>query len=193
MLSRLSQLARDLYEDAIAYAEEEERSPWARAALALYLFYAGVRHLADPLYRSWFAALTLGFHELGHIVFAPFGRTWMLLGGSLMQLIVPAAAAVYLLVRQRDWFGVWVGQAWFAFSAFEVATYVEDANKERLPLVSFSGRYEHDWSMLLTDWRLLNACDTIATGIRFVALVFWASAMLAASLLLYRMLRAKLS
>ncbi|MBX3182386.1 MAG: hypothetical protein KIT72_08945 [Polyangiaceae bacterium] len=186
MLTRLRSFIHALYEDAVDYAEEG-RSPWARGALALYLAYAGVRHLADPLYRSWFAGLTLGLHELGHIVFAPFGRTWMLLGGSLMQLIVPAVVAVYLLVRQRDWFGIWVGQAWLAFSAWEVATYVEDANKERLPLVSFSGRYEHDWSMLLTDWRLLNSCDTIATVIRVGAFLTWATAMVAAWLLLYRM------
>jgi hypothetical protein len=163
------------------------RSPWARGGLAVYLAYAGVRHLADPLYRSWFAGITLAFHELGHIVFAPFGRTLMLLGGSILQLFIPFVAGAYLLLRQRDWFGLLVGQSWLAFSTWELATYIDDANKERLPLVSMGGAAEHDWSALLTQWHLLNSCETIATATRGAAFLLWATAMAATTWLLWRM------
>jgi hypothetical protein len=141
----------------------------ARGLLLVYLAYALVRHLVDPLYRSWFGGITLAFHEMGHILFIPFGRTMTIAGGSIMQLLVPAAAAVYLLLRQRDWYGFAVGLSWLSFSGFELATYVGDASRESLPLVSFGGGYHHDWSMLLTQWHLLNHCDGIALGVRVVA------------------------
>ena len=176
-----------LRDDAADYCHG--RSPWGRGLVALYLAYAGVRHLADPLYRSWFGGITLAFHELGHIVFAPFGRTLMLLGGSIMQLLIPFAAAIYLLVRQRDWFGLAVGQAWLAFSTWEVATYIDDANKEQLPLVSMGGVPEHDWSTLLTQWHLLNVCEGIATATRCLAFLVWALALALGGWLIWRMVR----
>ena len=153
------------------------RSPWPRAPLAAYLLYAGIRHLADHDYRSWFAGITLGFHELGHIVFAPFGRTLGILGGSILQLATPLAAALYLLLRQRDWFGLGVGSSWLAFSTWELATYLGDANREELALVGFSDRPEHDWSTLLTQWHVLNHTDGIAAAIRVGATGLWLAAM----------------
>lgn len=176
-----------LRDDALVYCEG--KSPWPRAAFGVYLGYVGIRHLQDPLYRSWFAGITLVFHEMGHILFMPFGRTLMLLGGSILQLVAPAAAAVYLLLRQRDWFGFAVGQSWLAFSTWELATYIEDANKERLPLVSMGGTPEHDWSTLLTQWHLLNACDLLATMTRVVAFFLWIAAMALVTWLVVTMAR----
>lgn len=140
----------------------EQRSPWLRGSLWLYLAYALLRHMADPLYRSWFAGLTLVVHEGGHLLFMPFGRTLMLLGGSVMQLFVPAFVAGYLLLRQRDWFGATVGLSWLSFSSFELATYIGDANKGRLALVGMGDNVIHDWDALLTQWHLLNQSDTFA-------------------------------
>ena len=146
----------------------EQRSPWLRGALWLYLVYALLRHMGDPLYRSWFAGLTLVVHEGGHLLFMPFGRTMMLLGGSIMQLFVPALVASYLLLRQRDWFGASVGTSWLSFSSFELATYVGDANKGRLGLVGMGDNVIHDWDALLTQWHLLNQSDAFAMLIRVV-------------------------
>ncbi len=174
-------------DDAAEYCQG--RRPWARGVMTLYLVYAGVRHLADPMYRSWFAGITLVFHEMGHIVFSPFGRTMTILGGSVMQLLVPTVAALYLLLVQRDWFGLAVGQAWLAFSGWDLATYVSDANKENLPLVSLGGVPEHDWSTLLTQWHLLNSCDTLATATRVAAFTCWALAMALAIWLVAKMAR----
>ncbi len=183
------ELLEGLREDARAWCEG--RSPWGRALLGLYLLYAGLRHLADPLYRSWFSGLTLALHELGHLLFHFFGHTLMLLGGSITQLAAPLLAALYLLLRQRDWFGFAVGQAWLAFSTWELATYVDDANREQLPLVSMGGVPEHDWSTLLTQWRLLNHAQTLASLTRLSALLLWATAMALTGWLLWQMWRAR--
>lgn len=177
MLDRARDAFDELREDAVAWCSG--RSPWPRWPLLLYLAYATLRHLLDPHYSSWFGALTLVVHEAGHLLFAPFGRTLMLLGGSIMQLAVPVIVALYLLLRQRDWFGLSVGGAWLSFSGFELATYVADANKGRLSLVGFGDNVIHDWDALLTQWRLLNHCETIAGAIRL-----WAGALGVGSLAL---------
>lgn len=177
-----------LRDEAADYCEG--RSPWLRAALAAYLAYAGVRYMQDPLYVSLFDGITLVFHEMGHLLARPFGRTIYILGGSLMQLFVPTFAAGYLLLRQRDWFGLAVGMAWLGFSGWNLATYIADANKENLPLAAMSpGKPEHDWANLLTQWHLLNSCEAIASAVRVAAFSVWGVAMALAAWLIVRMIR----
>jgi hypothetical protein len=167
-LSSLRERLDDLRDELDIWLDERDGYV-ARGLLLAYLAYGLVRHVIDPLYRTWFGGITLGFHEMGHIVFIPFGRTMTIAGGSIMQLLVPAAAAVYLLKKQGDWFGLVVGLSWLSFSMFELATYIGDASREELPLVSMGGGYHHDWSTLLTQWHLLDQCDAIASGVRLVA------------------------
>jgi hypothetical protein len=161
---------------------------WApRAVVLAYIAYAGVRHLADPLYRSWFGGVTLVFHEMGHIVFGFAGQTLQILGGSLMQLLVPAAAALYLRLAQKDRFGAAVCLAWLAFSTWELSAYIADASREELPLVGLGGKPEHDWSLLLTKWHLLNHDQDIAKAARVVAALLWGASTLYAGTLCYWM------
>jgi len=182
---------RDYLEALVDDARDwsESRSPWGRLPLYLYLVYAGVRHLFDPMYRSWFAGLTLILHELGHLLFSMFGQTLMLLGGSLTQLAAPAFVALYLLFVQRDWFGLVVGASWLAFSTWELATYVGDANKNQLALVGMGDKVLHDWDTLLTRWHLLNHCGTFATLLRGGASLLFAAAMGFGGWVLWRMFR----
>lgn len=165
----------------------DEKSPWVRLGLLAYLAYAGARHLLEPLYQSWFAGITLGFHEAGHLVFAGFGNTMMLLGGSLLQVTVPLAAAAYLLLRQGDYFGFAVGGAWLSFALWEMAVYIFDAAREELPLVGFGDHPQHDWGTLLTQWGVLNSCDTIAALVRVLATACWAGSVALGGWLCWRM------
>ena len=131
-----------------------------RLPLLVALGWIGVRHLAEPDYWSIFMGLTLALHEIGHILFAPFGETMSVAGGSITQLLAPVAAAL-VLRRQRDWFGVAVAGCWLAFSLANLATYIGDARAGELPLVSVGEGDEviHDWSYLLdlADWLHLDA------------------------------------
>ena len=190
---RAKDAVREWWDARRGDAEEwcaEDRTPWPRLALLAYLFYAGIRHVASPLYRSWFAGITLAFHEMGHIVFAA-PRMLQVAGGSIMQLLVPLAAALYLLHRQRDYFGFAVGSAWLSFSMWELATYVGDASTEALPLVGFSDNPEHDWSTLLTAWGVLNHDTEIATAVRAFAFLAWAGSIALGAWLCWRMWRAR--
>ncbi len=165
------------------------RSAWLRLPLCAYLAYAGVRHGLDEEYRSWFAGLTLVFHEMGHLLFSPFGFPLHILGGTLLQLAVPVLAALHLYWSQRDYFGVSVSAAWLSFSLWEAGHYVYDANKGLLPLVGFSDHPEHDWDVLLTHYRVLNQCELFAYLAYASAFSIWLCAMAFALWLLWTMLQ----
>ncbi len=139
--------------------------------LLLYLAYAGWRHLTDPEYGSIFSGITLAIHELGHVLFGPFGEWLAVAGGSITQLAAPAAVALILL-RQRDFFGVAVGGAWLSMSLSNLAVYVADARAEALPLVSVGGGdVVHDWNYLLDSVHLLPYDARIAGLVRAAAFV----------------------
>ncbi len=163
------------------------REVFVRLPLLGYLGYGGIRHLFDPLYKTWFAGITLAFHEMGHILFMGLGRTLMFLGGSIMQLFIPTVAGVYLLLKQRDWFGLAVCGSWLAYSEWEMATYMADAVKEELGLVGFSGNPEHDWNTLFYQWHLLGHCEGIAMFVRVCAFATWAASIALGSWLCWRM------
>lgn len=185
VLERLSEFWGGRKLDAELWCEG--RSPWLRAALLAYLAYAGIRHMASPLYRSWFSGITLGIHELGHLVCSGLGQTLSFLSGSVFQILVPLAAALYLWLRQDDYFGLSVGGAWLSFSLWELAVYIGDASRGDLPLVGFSDQPQHDWEVLLTQWHLLNHDATIAWAVRVPAVVLWGGSMALGAWLCWRM------
>ena len=153
--------------DAAAWAEG--RAWQARGALLLVLAYFGWRHLTDPEYGGLFAGLTLGVHELGHVLFSPFGDWLATAGGSLVQVAAPVALA-YGFLRQRDYFAIAVAGAWEGMSLSNLATYIADARAQELPLVSpFSDEPQHDWSYLLGSAGLLPQDHLIAALVRLVA------------------------
>jgi hypothetical protein len=111
--------------------------------------------------------VSLGMHETGHLVFAPFGETMAILGGSLLQVLLPVVFAIAFL-RQRAWYAAAVGAWWVAQNVWDVAVYVADARAEALPLV---GGGEHDWALLLQRWDLLASDVAIARTMSHAAAV----------------------
>ena len=147
-----------------------------RAVLLVYLAWVGVRHLRDPFYASLFGGITLGIHELGHVLFGFAGRFLGTVGGSIAQVAAPAAAA-WLLWWQRDYFGIAVGGAWEAFSLWNLATYVGDARARELPLVGLTADPVHDWNWLLSTMGILGWDRALAGLTRLAAFFIWAASM----------------
>jgi hypothetical protein len=132
----------------------------------------GIRHLADPLYNSWFGGITLGIHELGHLIFGLLGQWPGVAGGSFAQVAAPIAAGA-ILYRQRDSFGMTVAGAWLAFSLWSLATYVGDARAQELPLLGLTPDPIHDWNWMLGRLGLLNWDKGLAFLTRVVAFFVW--------------------
>jgi len=142
-----------------------------RVLILAYLVYAAFRSIKDQDYGSLFTGITLAFHEMGHILFAPFGEFLMFAGGSITQLAIPILAAVLLLWRQKDYFGFAVGGAWLGFSAMNLARYIGDARALELPLVSLGPEAEHDWWYLLSRMGWLRHDTQIAGLVRGVGVI----------------------
>jgi hypothetical protein len=129
--------------------------------LLAYLAYAIWQKSADWESWNWFEGLTLLFHELGHVLFRPFGEFMMFAGGSITQLLVPIVAGL-LLLRQGELFGAVLGGGWFSLSLYGVARYMADAEAQELPLVGFGSDPEHDWHYILETWDAVARCEIYA-------------------------------
>jgi hypothetical protein len=108
--------------------------------------------LLHPERYGFLDSLDLAIHETGHLVFGPFGELIGYLGGTLMQLIVPAVFAWYFL-RRGDRHAATVALWWLAQNCWNISVYVRDARAQELPLV---GGGEHDWTYLLDRFDLLE-------------------------------------
>lgn len=167
------------------------RSATLRLLLWGYFVYAFVRHLGDPLYKSLFGALNLGVHELGHVIFSPFGQFLSIAAGSFVQCLVPGVS-FFMFYRQRDFFAVSVSFTWLAVNLFEVASYAADAVKMDLPLVSpFAGQPIHDWNFLLDRTGLLGRTASVAFGFRLAGILFMLAGLLFGGWLLFEMIRSR--
>jgi len=124
-----------------------------RLPVLLVLLWVAWGYFGDAGARSIFSAITLGFHEMGHAFFSLSGnRLLTAAGGTIFQLGVPLAAAVYLAVRQRDPFGAAVCLVWLGTALVESGHYAADARAQALDLVSPFGAVDvdsHDWTVML--------------------------------------------
>jgi hypothetical protein len=151
---------------------------FALAVLAFFLIYAA-------LDRSGFLFLdfaNLAIHEVGHPLFGifsnenqiGFGYTLMILGGTLLELIVPAACATYFFFR-REPTGTAFCSFWFFENFLYIGTYMADARTLALPLV---GSGDHDWEILFTTWHLMLHDQQIGHATRILG---WLGMLVAAA------------
>lgn len=149
-----------------------------RAPLLAYFAFAGMRHLLDWQSSDLFTLLTVGIHELGHFVFAFFGRFLHVAGGSFWQLAAPLIGAA-MFWRQRDYFALCVAAYWLCSSLFQLASYIADARAQELGLVHpFQAldpdlALQHDWAYLLESVGLLNGDVFLGVLTRLLAMLIW--------------------
>ncbi len=129
--------------------------------LAIWTMWFARTPLSDDAMESFLHLPDLVFHEAGHIIFSPFGRFMTVLGGSLMQTLVPIVAAI-AFIRQQDTFSAAVCAWWAGQNLVDLAPYVADAQK--LQLVLLGGRTGaevegHDWEFIMTQLGLLHRAE----------------------------------
>ncbi|UCG85774.1 MAG: HEAT repeat domain-containing protein [Gemmatimonadota bacterium] len=123
------------------------------AILAVY----GVMILRDPAHFRMLDHVDLAIHEAGHVFFGPLGEFIGLLGGTLLQLMVPTAFLGYFLYHGNQ-HAASVLLWWVAQNLWNISVYIKDARSLELPLV---GGGEHDWAHLLGELGLLHRDQTI--------------------------------
>jgi hypothetical protein len=125
--------------------------------------------LRNPEHWDPLDDLDLAIHEAGHLVFSAFGETMTILGGSLFQVIVPAAFVAYF-ARTRQRYAAAVTMTWVGVNLLNVARYIGDARARELPLLGGEDSI-HDWWYLLINWDLLPSDLTIARWVHFAGAV----------------------
>ena len=138
--------------------------------VCLYWFWSVVlvpHSLADPPW-VFLDYANLIFHEAGHIILMPFGDFLHVLGGSLMQLLVPGIV-LSTFIRQKELFSAGFALFWLGESASNLSYYISDARAQQLPLLG-GDPSGHDWTWLLTHMNLLSADTTIGTVVNVLAI-----------------------
>jgi len=109
--------------------------------------------------------LNLLIHEGGHLIFSFMGEWMHVLGGTILQLLLPFLFSLVFLFRRDKYasalFGIWFGE-----SMMYTYVYMRDAQDQLLPLV---GGGTHDWYWLFSHMGILEHCEGIALFFRILA------------------------
>ena len=174
-------------------AKTIDPASWARLGFVAFLAWVGWIAFHDDLgYVPLLSDIDLAIHEAGHMLFMPFGiaflgRTMVILGGSLFQVLVPAIFAGYFLRkrddgRRRDPFAAMLCIWWMSIDLLSVSIYCADARAGQLMLINGMTGQEsdaHDWNNLLTMWHALPQDTAIARRMRAVAVLLCVGSLLA--------------
>lgn len=112
-------------------------------------------------HRTWWFIqnVNLIFHEAGHVIFGLFGDFIGLLGGSLLELLVPLTVTSSFILK-REWFSAAFGCWWLTTAFLSVSIYASDAQERLLPLLG-GDNVLHDWFHILSRLHLLRFDDLV--------------------------------
>ncbi len=134
--------------------------------------FVAMDYRSAEIMNSWFHNVDLIFHEAGHILFMPFGRYMMFLGGSLFQVLLPLIFVFAFLLTNKDAFAASVCLWWAGQSLMDLAPYIADARALRMPLLGGGTGADrpgsHDWANLLRPLGMLNQDTKIAAMVDFI-------------------------
>ena len=128
------------------------------AGLGLWTIWFARTPLSADVNQSFLHLPDLVFHEAGHIIFSPFGRFMTVLGGSLLQCLIPVIAAVSF-IRQEQPFSAAICGWWAGQNLVDLAPYIADARALRMVLLGGRTGAEvegHDWEYILTQLSLTH-------------------------------------
>ncbi len=174
---------------------------YGRCAAFLFFFVWGWRLYAmdvgdADIMGSHMHLIVLPIHEAGHILFIPFGRFMTVLGGSLLQVLLPLVLMVSFVFgfggSRRDNFAASLMLWWAAMAIIDVAPYIWDAFDPKMMLLGGKTGAEsdgHDWQNILGDLGLLKRAHLIAGIAHKLGLVVMLAAYTWGAALLYLQLR----
>lgn len=147
------------------------------ACLALYGLFGASHYTvdgfldgSDPI-MMFLHGVNLIFHEAGHTILLGFGEFLHILGGSLMQVMVPVVIAGYFVATRQMYAGA-IALCWAAQNLWDVSIYIQDAQERSLPLLG-GENVLHDWHFLLLDMNLLAKAQLVSGFVFFLGSVLY--------------------
>ena len=182
---------------AVIRHDREEAAPsgvtrWLSTALLMGLAVWTWRFARDPLgiaVMDFDLHLpNLVFHEAGHVIFAPLGRFMSVLGGSLLQVLIPVIAAVSF-IRQSQPFSAAVCAWSTGQNLVDLAPYIADARALRLVLLGGRTGAEvegHDFECFLTTLGVTHLDRAIGLWAHYAGILLIVASIAFAAWTLYR-------
>ena len=146
---------------------------------------------SPELNASFMHTINLVFHEAGHVIFRLAGNFMAVLGGSLLQLLVPLTVMLIFIFKHRDNFAASIGLWWLAQSMMDLVPYISDARTQEMWLLGGVRGKDlpgiHDWNNILSRLGLLEYDQAIASVIMLLAIGLMLISFLWGALLLKKM------
>ena len=142
---------------------------WPKKIITVLFAIYAVWCLIHPADWHFIDTVNLFIHEGGHFVFMPFGMFLYILGGSLMQILMPFLFVIYFYYQQQ-YASSAVCLFWMGESVLNVAVYAGDAVRMQLSLL-FGDDSIHDWNWLLIYTGQLHHTIGIAFAIKLIGLL----------------------
>ena len=131
----------------------------------------------------WFIQnVNLIFHEAGHMIFMFFGDFLAILGGSLLEILIPLAVVLHFVFTKQI-FSAAVASWWLATAFVSVSIYASDAQERLLPLLG-GDAVGHDWYNILGSLGILQYDDV-------AGYIFWCCSLLTVAILLFLLTKDK--
>jgi len=131
----------------------------------------------SPFLMGFIHGANLIFHEAGHVIFMILGEFMTVLGGSLFQILLPAAIAGYF-VFTRQLFAAAVAACWTGENFWDVSIYIKDSQSLVLPLLGGDNGM-HDWNYLLSELGWLAQDQLVGSVVFWMGWLIYAAAIAA--------------
>ncbi|PLX21282.1 hypothetical protein C0584_03085 [Candidatus Parcubacteria bacterium] len=131
----------------------------------LFLLNTSIHYFRDGFWTQdfgyqLFRGAILIIHEAGHAILSITGSHQIIvLGGTLLQLIVPLVFIFYFIWKGHKYSSA-IMLWWLGLSVSDMGVYMADAKLRALPLIS-GGVDGHDWNNLFGLWGLMKHSDSI--------------------------------
>ena len=145
------------------------RGAGALVLCALWGWFGFVKDAEVPILQY----LDIAVHEVGHMVFRPFGEFTMLIMGSGTEVLFPFVVGLVFLAWKRDLIAAGICWAWSASAAADASRYIADATQGSLALLGAGPDAMGDWERILGPEHLdkLYLADDYAARVRTAGLV----------------------
>jgi hypothetical protein len=125
-------------------------------------------------------------HESGHVFLSPLGLMAGFLGGSIMQLLVPAVSLIYFKLS-KQFYALGFSLFWLGDNLINISTYAKDARTMLLPLINHDR--VHDWNWILKQWHLLAFDQVIGNSLLVLGIAACLAGLTVSALTFFRQVR----
>ncbi|MCX5816718.1 MAG: J domain-containing protein [Proteobacteria bacterium] len=181
----------------LLFSVDEKVNPFyfgGRVFVFLIFFIWGVKfifHSVESNYagESFMHGVTLAFHEAGHLIFGILGDFMGVLGGTLLQIIIPLVCLGAFLKR-ADTFSASIALWWVGQNFMDAAPYINDARKQELMLLGGVTGQDvpgfHDWNNILGRLGLLKLDHFLANTSHYFGVLLMLASFAWGGYILYR-------